>query len=123
LNSLEKAAELKKRTKSFAIWIVTLFRSLPRSPDAQTLGKQLLRSGTSVAANYRSVCRSRSRAEFIAKMGVVMEEADESVFWLELLSETGVVKPERTLNLLKEANELVAIFGASLRTSKQGKYD
>ena len=120
LNTLEKAADLKGRTKSFAIRIVTLFRSLPRSPDAQTLGKQLLRSGTSVAANYRSVCRSRSRAEFIAKMGVVMEEADESAFWLELLRDTGVVKAERTGNLLKEANELVAIFGASLRTAKAG---
>ena len=120
MHTLDKAAELKGRTKSFAIRIVTLFRSLPRSPDAQTLGKQLLRSGTSVAANYRSVCRSRSRAEFIAKMGVVMEEADESAFWLELLSETGVIKAERTQNLLKEANELVAIFGASLRTSKAG---
>jgi len=120
LHTLEKAAELKGRTKSFAIRIVTLFRSLPRSPDAQTLGKQLLRSGTSVAANYRAVCRSRSRAEFIAKMGMVMEEADESAFWLELLSETGVIKAERTRNLLKEANELVAIFGASLRTAKDG---
>jgi len=120
VHTLERAAELKGRTKSFAIRIVTLFRSLPRSPDAQTLGKQLLRSGTSVAANYRAVCRSRSRAEFIAKMGVVMEEADESVFWLELLSETGVVKAERAKNLLEEANELVAIFGASLRTAKDG---
>ena len=120
MHTLERAAELKGRTKSFAIRIVTLFRSLPRSPDAQTLGKQLLRSGTSVAANYRAVCRSRSRAEFIAKMGVVMEEADESVFWLELLSETGVVKAERAKNLLEEANELVAIFGASLRTAKDG---
>ena len=120
LHTLEKAAEFKGRTKSFAIRIVTLFRSLPRSPDAQTLGKQLLRSGTSVAANYRSVCRSRSRAEFIARMGVVMEEADESAFWLELLSETGVLNAKRTQNLLSEANELVAIFGASLRTSKAG---
>lgn len=117
---MEKAAKLKSRTKSFAVRIVTLFRSLPRSPDAQTLGKQLLRSGTSVAANYRSVCRSRSRAEFIARMGIVMEEADETAFWLELLSETGVVNAKRSENLLKEANELVAIFGASLRTSKTG---
>ena len=120
MNSLDKAAELKRRTKSFAIRIVHLFRSLPYSPDAQTLGKQLLRSGTSVAANYRAVCRARSKAEFVSKMGVVVEEADESVFWLELLSETGVVRPERTQDLLKEANELVAIFGASLRTSKLG---
>jgi len=120
MNSLDKAAELKRRTKSFAIRIVNLFRSLPRSPDAQTLGKQLLRSGTSVAANYRAVCRARSQAEFISKMGIVVEEADETVFWLELLGETGIVRLERTQNLLNEANELVAIFGASLRTSKRG---
>lgn len=120
MNSLDKAAELKKRTKSFAIRIVHLFRSLPHSPDAQTLGKQMLRSGTSVAANYRAVCRARSQAEFIARMGIVVEEADESVFWLELLGETGVINTERTKDLLKEANELLAIFGASLRTSKHG---
>jgi four helix bundle protein len=120
MNSLDKATEPKRRTKSFAIRIVNLFRSLPRSPDAQTPGKQLLRSGTSVAANYRAVCRARSQAEFISQMGIVVEEADETVFWLELLSETGIVRPERTQNLLNEANELVAIFGASLRTSKRG---
>ncbi len=120
MNSLEKAGELKRRTKIFAIRIVNLFRSLPHAPDAQTLGKQLLRSGTSVAANYRAVCRARSQAEFIARMGIVVEEANEAVFWLELLGETGVVSPKKTLDLLKEANELVAIFGASLRTSKHG---
>jgi four helix bundle protein len=120
MNSLDKAAELKRRTKSFAIRIVNLFRFLPHSPDAQTLGKQLLRSGTSVGANYRAVCRARSQVEFIARMGIVVEEADESVFWLELLGETGVVRPERTQDLLDEANELVKIFGASLRTSKSG---
>jgi len=118
LNSLQKAAALKQRTKVFAIRIVKLFRSLPHSPDAQTLGKQVLRSGTSVAANYRAVCRARSKAEFIAKMGVVLQEADETVFWLELLTETGVLSGERTEDLLKEANELSAVFGASLRTSK-----
>jgi four helix bundle protein len=120
MNSLEKADELRRRTKRFAIRVVNLFRSLSRSPDAQTLGKQALRSGTSVAANYRAVCRARSRAEFISKMGVVVEEADETVFWLELRTETGIVRPERVSDLLKEANELLAIFGASLRTSKSG---
>ena len=118
MNSLEKATELKGRTKSFAIRIVTLFRSLPHFPDAQTLGKQVLRSGTAVAANYRAVCRARSKADFISKMGIVVEEADETVFWLELLGETGVIRTDRTKDLLKEANELLAIFGASLRTSK-----
>ena len=118
MNSLAKADELKRRTKDFAVRIVNLFRSLPRSPDAQTLGKQLLRSGTSVAANYRAVCRARSKAEFIAKLGIVMEETDETVFWLELMRETGIISIERTEDLLGEANELLRIFGASLRTSK-----
>ena len=80
MNSLDKAAELKRRTKSFAIRIVRLFRSLSHSPDAQTLGKQPLRSGTSVGANYRAVCRARSQAELIARTGIVVEEADETVF-------------------------------------------
>ena len=121
--TLQKASDLKLRTKQFAIRIVRLFRSLPHSPDAQTLGKQVLRSGTAIAANYRAVCRARSRAEFVAKMGVVLEEADETVFWLELLSETGVLRSDTTQELLKEANELLAIFGASLRTSKRGFND
>jgi four helix bundle protein len=120
LNALQKADALKQRTKTFAVRIVKLFRSLPHTPDAQTLGKQVLRSGTSVAANYRAVCRARSKAEFIAKMGIVQEEADETVFWLELLTETDVLSTDRTKDLLKEANELLAVFGASLRTSKQG---
>ncbi len=123
LDTLQRATKLKQRTKDFAVRIVRLFRSLSHAPDAQTLGKQLLRSGTSVAANYRSACRARSRAEFISRMAVVVEEADETVFWLELLAETGVVSSERTRDLLKEANELVAIFGASLRTSKRGFND
>jgi len=118
--SLRKAEELRQRTKTFAIRIVNLFRSLPHTPDAQTLGKQVLRSGTSVAANYRAVCRARSKAEFISKLGIVVEEADETVFWLEVLGETGVVSHTRVFELRKEANELLAIFSASLRTSKRG---
>ena len=117
-STLEKAAELQQRTKRFAIRIVQLFRSMPHSPDAQTLGKQVLRSGTSVAANYRAACRARSKAEFISRMSVVLEEADETVFWLELLSETGVIRLQRTEDLMRETRELVAIFGASLRTCK-----
>jgi four helix bundle protein len=110
MNSLDKAAELKKRTKSFAIRIVNLFRSLRTSPDAQTLGKQLLRLGTSVAANYRAVCRARSQAEFIARMGIVVEEADEAVLWLELLGETGVINPERARDLLKRSQRASGNF-------------
>jgi four helix bundle protein len=117
--SLRKAEELRQRTKSFAIRIVNLFRSLPHTPDAQTLGKQVLRSGASVAANYRAVCRARSKAEFVSKLGIVVEEADETVFWLDVLTETGVLSSPRVADLQKEANELLAIFSASLRTSKR----
>jgi four helix bundle protein len=120
MNALDKSLDLRQRTKSYAIRIVRLYRSLPHSSDAQVLGKQLLRSGTSVAANYRAACRARSRAEFISKTSIVLEEADESAFWLELLGETEVVLPEKLATFVRETNELTAIFGASLRTSKSG---
>jgi len=110
--------ELRNRTKKFAFRIIRLFKSLPRSTEALVIGKQLLRSGTSVAANYRAVNRARSRAEFIAKIGVVLEEADETVFWLEALAESAAVKPTLLEPLLKEANELVAIFAAAHRTAR-----
>ena len=111
--------ELKKRTKAFAIRIVKLFRSLPKTEEARIIGRQVLRSGTSVAANYRAVCRARSKAEFISKIGVVVEEADETVFWLEMLIETKIVPAQKLSALLKEANELLAIFAASQRTAKK----
>ncbi len=110
--------DLRERTKRFAIRIVRLFRSLPKTEEARVLGKQVLRAGTAVAANYRAVCRARSKAEFIAKMGVVVEEADETLFWLELLVETSIVKEIRLKSLLEEANELVAIFAASHSTAR-----
>jgi four helix bundle protein len=113
-----QAAELRERTKQFAVRIVKLFRALPRTEEARVLGKQVLRSGTSVAANYRAVCRSRSRADFISKLAIVTEEADETVFWLELLVETGIVREVRLAKLLTEANELIRIFGSSLHTAK-----
>ncbi len=109
---------LRERTKQSALRIVNLFRSLPKTDEARVLGKQVLRSGTSVAANYRAICRARSKAEFIAKMGIVVEEADETVFWLELLVETGMIPQARLQRLLIEANELVAIFVASRKTAK-----
>ena len=109
---------LKDRTKQFALRVVKLFRLLPKSEEARVLGRQLLRSGTSVAANYRAVCRARSRAEFVAKIGIVVEEADETVFWLELLVDGGIVEGKRMKGLLTEANELLAIFAASQRTAK-----
>lgn len=112
-------AEVRSRTKQFAIRIVRLFRSLPKSDEARTIGKQLLRSGTSVAANYRAVRRARSKAEFVAKIGIVVEEADETVFWLEMLIDTGIVAQAKLDNLLKEANELLSIFAASQVTAKR----
>ena len=112
--------ELRNRTKEFALRVVRLFRSLPRSPEAQVIGRQLLRSGTSVGANYRAACRARSRAEFVAKIGVVVEEADESAFWLELLIETGTFKRDQVSSLLTEALELTALFNASRTTIKRG---
>ena len=114
-----QADKLKARTKKFAIRIVKLFRLLPKTEEARVIGKQVLRSGTSVAANYRAACRSRSKAEFIAKIGVVVEEADETVFWLELLVDTDIVQQSRMDDLLVEANELLAIFAASQRTVKK----
>jgi four helix bundle protein len=111
--------QLRARTKDFVLRIVRLFKSLPRSPEAQVMGQQLLRSGTSVGANYRAVCRSRSKAEFIARLGVVVEEADESAFWLELLMETGTFRKEKLEGLLKEARELTALFNASRTTTRR----
>ena len=113
------ADDLRRCTKQFAISIVRLCRSLPATPEARIIGSQLLRCGTSVGANYRAVCRARSRADFISKIGIVVEEVDESVFWLELLAETGVVPQSRVVALVSETNELLAIFSASQLTAKQ----
>ena len=114
-----EAEKLRRRTKSFALRIVNLFRSLPHTEDARILGRQLLRSWTGMAANYRAACRSRSKAEFVAKIGIVVEEADETIFWLELLIEAGIVRTDKLDGLLEEANELVRIFSASHRTARK----
>ncbi|MFZ3342823.1 MAG: four helix bundle protein [Terriglobales bacterium] len=109
---------LRNRTKDFAIRVVRVFRTLPYKTDAQILGKQLLRCGTAVAANYRAACRARSKAEWIAKIGIVVEEADESVFWLEMLSDSDIVPPKKLELILAEAHELSALFTASRHTSR-----
>jgi four helix bundle protein len=111
--------ELRARTKSFALRVVTLYRSLPRSADAQVIGKQLWRCGTSVAANYRASCRARSRAEFAARIGIVVEEADESGFWLEMLAEAEIVRMALLKELLRESKELPAIFTATQHAVKR----
>ena len=118
---MKELQALATRTTHFALRVVKLFRSLPKTDEARILGKQLLRSGTSIGANYRAACRARSRAEFVAKLGIVLEEADETVFWLELMHHAEVF-PEHRLNaLVKEANELVSIFVSSIRTAKGSK--
>jgi four helix bundle protein len=116
------SVELRDRTRQFAVRIVKLFRALPRSEEARVLGMQMLRSGTSVAAHYRALCRSSSDADFSAKLAVLTAATDETVFWLELLIDTGIVSGIRLEKLLSEANELMQIFGsAGLRaTGKQG---
>src|SRR6184192_2990533 len=112
--------DLKERTKAFAVGIVRLVQELPHGRVADVIGDQLLRSGTSVAANYRSARRARSRREFLAKMGIVEEESDESSFWLELLLEAGLVTSSRTSELRDEAEQLVAITIASIHTAREG---
>jgi four helix bundle protein len=109
---------LKVRTRDFAIRIVRLFQVLPKSTEAQVIGRQLLRSGTSVAANYRAACRARSKAEFVSKIGIVVEEADETVFWIDLLGATAIFSAQKLSVIAKEADELLAIFAASQLTAK-----
>lgn len=118
---VEEHRDLKKRTKECALRIIKLVEALPKSRTAEVLGRQLLRSGTSVGANYRSACRAKSPADFISKMGIVEEEADESLYWMELLIEAGIVKSEKLEALMKEVDELLAISVASINTAKKRK--
>jgi four helix bundle protein len=114
-----QAEALKNRTKQFALRIIRVIRSLPPGLEGKNIGHQLLRSRMSVAANYRAVCRARSRPEFLAKLAIVIEEADESAFWLELLVDAGLVSESKLNDLKSEANQLVAIFNASRSTAKK----
>lgn len=109
-SNYEFAERMKKRTKEFGLRVIRVFQALPRTVEAQVLGKQALRSATSVAANYRAACRARSAAEFASKINVVLEEADETQFWLEMLEEAGVVPSSRLVQLHQEAAELTAIL-------------
>ena len=113
--------ELQDRTKRFALNIIKLSGKLPNKPESWIIGKQIIKSGTSVAANYRAVCRSKSDKDFISKIGTVIEEADETIFWLEIIEESGLLVNESYLiqELKKEANELTAIFVASSKTVKK----
>lgn len=112
------ADDMKKRTKRFAVDVIRFSDSLPSSRAASVIANQLIRSATSVGANYRAALRSRSQAEFIAKIGVTTEEVDESEYWLELLEETGISKSDTLVSLRQEADELAAILTATLKTTK-----
>ncbi|HCX89474.1 MAG: four helix bundle protein [Deltaproteobacteria bacterium CG12_big_fil_rev_8_21_14_0_65_43_10] len=113
--------ELKDRTKRFALKVIQSVETLPKHQAGNVIGRQLLRSATSVGANYRAACRARSRADFISKMGIVEEEADETIYWLELLVESGLINKEAIEDLIKEANELTAIFTAACKSAKAKK--
>ena len=110
--------DLKKRTKDFALRIMKLVDDLPKTASGKAIGNQLIRSGTSVGANYRAACRGRSKAEFIAKLGIAIEESDESGYWLELIIEGKLLPKKQVEPLLNETDELTAILVASTRTSR-----
>ena len=123
MTNAEFAEYFKKRTKQFSIKIIKCFQNLPKTEEARIVGKQLVRSATSTAANYRAVCRARSDAEFFSKLSIVVEEADESVFWLEILLEAELIKTTEITNtnfLLKEANEILSVVASSRKTMKNG---
>ena len=113
----EQAEALKRRTKQFAVDVISLVRTFPAGEPGRTVGTQLIRAGTAVGANYRAACRARSRAEFIAKVGLVEEESDETGFWLEISQETGLASADAVAPLTKEADELTAIFVRSVTTA------
>jgi four helix bundle protein len=110
-------SEMKRRTKQFALRVMKLVTALPNTMVGRTLGNQLIRSGTSVGANYRAACRARSTKEFISRLGIVEEEADESAFWMELIVDGGLMGKDRVERLLQEADELVAIMVSSRKSA------
>src|SRR5437870_571678 len=118
---MRNESDLKKRTKAFALRILKLVDALPKTTAGRALASQIVRSGTSVAANYRAACRAKSTADFIAKMGIVEEEADETLFWLELLEESELVPAAKLPAIKQEANELIAITVASIETARRNR--
>jgi four helix bundle protein len=116
-----KKEDFLKRTMNFGLRVIRLVNSLPKQQVAQVLGRQLLRAGTSVGANYRAAVRGKSRADFIAKMGIVEEECDEALYWMEMLIESQLVKPDLLRDLVDEANQILSIVVASIRTARRNK--
>ena len=113
--------DLKRRTKAFALRILKLVDALPKATAGRALASQIVRSGTSVAANYRAACRAKSSADFISKMGTVEEEADETLFWLELLEDSELISAAKLAAIKEEANELIAITVASIKTARRNR--
>ena len=118
---LQNEPDLKKRTKAFALRILKLVGALPKTTAGRALASQIVRSGTSIAANYRAACRAKSTADFIAKMGIVEEEVDETLFWLELLEESDLVLAAKLTAIKQEADELIAITVASIKTARRNR--
>jgi four helix bundle protein len=111
-------ADLKRRTKTFAVQIINFVEQMPYSKTTDVMARQLVRCGTSVGANYRAACRAKSRADFVSKMGTVEEECDETIYWMELLIESGKIKPAAATELIDEANQILAITVASINTAR-----
>ena len=123
MNDERETTDLKMRTKAFALRVIRLCASLPRSGPPDVIGRQLVRSGTSVGAQYREAHRARSTAEFVSKLECSIQEMDESIYWTELLTDANFVKAERLAPLVTEANELMSILVASVRTAKRNRRD
>ena len=121
MTNLEFAKQMQARTKAFAIRVIRMFQRLPKTDEARILGKQVLRSGTSVAANYRAACRSKSRADFISKLGTTVEEVDETLLWIELLEESRIVPAKKLAAIKAENDELLRVLSTSLDTAKRGR--
>ncbi len=115
------ADELRARTRAFALRVIKMVQALPKNSVADVLGRQVLRSATSVGANYRATCRARTGPNFLHKLSIVVEEADETVYWLELIRDTGLVSPKRLASLIDEAEQLLKIMSASHKTAQRRK--
>ena len=121
MNTLQRAKQLQDRTRKFAVRVIRAFARLPKDEATRIIGRQFLRSGTSLAANYRASCRARSASDFISKISIVSEEADETLFWFEVLIESELVTTKLVESLMKECEELLRIFSASLATAKRNR--
>ena len=121
MSNLEFAKVMQGRTKAFAVQIIKFYGEMPRTEEARVMGRQLLRAATSVAANYRAVCRSKSYADFIHKLGTVVEEVDETLLWLELLEGAGLVAEPNLASLKSDAGELLRVLQTSLNTAKSNR--